>query len=95
MWSTPVFTTAQPVLINQKRTTACQETPGILNEAAVEGEKKAVALFEDLLKRSARYCKGGIEVIQLSPAESEKFLRTAYDAGWAELAEKAPKTTLS
>jgi TRAP-type C4-dicarboxylate transport system substrate-binding protein len=66
----------------------------ILNEAAVEGERKAVALFEDLMKKERPILqKAGIEVIQLSPAESEKFLKTAYDAGWAELAEKAPKTT--
>ena len=60
----------------------------------MEGEKKTVALFEDLRKKERPILeKEGIQVIQLSPAESEKFLKTAYDAGWAELAEKAPKTT--
>ena len=89
------YNVPNPVLINQKTYNSLpKKLQDILNEAAVEGEKKAVSLFEDLRKKERPILeKEGIQVIQLSPAESEKFLKTAYDAGWAELAEKAPKTT--
>ena len=57
-------------------------------------KKKAVAEFADLLKQERPILqKQGIEVITLSPAESEKFLKTAYEAGWKELSEKAPQAT--
>jgi len=53
-----------------------------------------VAEFADLLKKERPILqKQGIEVITLSPAESEKFLKTAYEEGWKELSGRAPNTT--
>jgi TRAP-type C4-dicarboxylate transport system substrate-binding protein len=34
----------------------------------------------------------GLQIIELSPAEAEKFLTAASEAGWAELAERCPDT---
>jgi TRAP-type transport system periplasmic protein len=89
------YNVPNPVLINLATWNKLpKKLQDIFNEAAIEGEKKAVAEFADLLKKERPILqKQGIEVITLSPAESEKFLKTAYDEGWRELAEKAPSTT--
>jgi len=49
----------------------------VLTEATMEAEKKVVALFDDLAKQERPILlKGGIQVITLPPAESEKFLKS-------------------
>lgn len=65
----------------------------LLTEAAAEAEKKVVALFDDLAKQERPILlKGGIQVITLPPAESEKYLKVAYDEGWKDIVEKCPAT---
>jgi TRAP-type C4-dicarboxylate transport system substrate-binding protein len=65
----------------------------LLTEAAAEAEKKVVALFDDLAKQERPILlKGGIQVITLPPAESEKYLKVAYDEGWKDILEKCPAT---
>ena len=34
----------------------------------------------------------GIQVIDLPPAEKEKFLKIAYDEGWKDVIQKSPQT---
>jgi len=34
----------------------------------------------------------GIQVIDLPPAEEEKFLKVAYDEGWKDMLQKCPIT---
>jgi TRAP-type C4-dicarboxylate transport system substrate-binding protein len=64
----------------------------LLTEAAAEAEKKVVAYFDDLAKQERPILlKGGIQVITLPPAESEKFLRVAYDEGWKDVLAKSPE----
>ncbi len=89
------YNVPNPVLINLATWNKLpKKLQDIFNEAAIEGEKRAVAEFADLLKKERPILqKQGIEVITLSPAESEKFLKTAYEAGWAEMAGRAPQTT--
>ena len=66
---------------------------GLLTEAAAEAEKKVVADFDDLAKQERPILlKGGIQVITLPPAESEKYLKVAYDEGWKDILEKCPAT---
>ncbi len=81
-----------PLLINLKVWNKLpKKLQDILDEAAIEAEKKTVALFADLLKAERPILqKEGIEVITLPPAEKDKFLKTVYDAGWKELTEKVP-----
>jgi TRAP-type transport system periplasmic protein len=65
----------------------------LLTEAAAEAEKKVVALFDDLAKQERPILlKGGIQVITLPPAESEKYLKVAYDEGWKDIVGKCPAT---
>jgi TRAP-type C4-dicarboxylate transport system substrate-binding protein len=88
------YNVPNPVLINLKTWNSLpKKLQDIVNEAAVEGEKNAVAHFADLLKEERPILqKAGIEVIALSPAEGEKFLKAAYDEGWKEIVEKSPET---
>jgi TRAP-type C4-dicarboxylate transport system substrate-binding protein len=88
------FNVPNPVLINLKTWNSLpKKLQDILNEAAVEGEKKAVALFDDLLKKERPILqKEGIDVIVLLPAEKEKFLKVAYDEAWKEILDRSPQT---
>jgi TRAP-type transport system periplasmic protein len=65
----------------------------ILTEAAAESEKKVVAMFADLAKKERPILlKEGIQVIDLPPAEKQRFLKVAYDEGWKDVLQKNPKT---
>ena len=88
------FNVPNPVLLNLKTWNSLpKKLQDILNEAAIEGEKKAVALFADLVKKERPILqKEGIEVIELSPAEREKFLKVAYEEGWKDILERNPQT---
>ncbi len=64
----------------------------LLTEAALESEKKAVALFDDLAKQERPLLlKEGIQVIDLPPAEKERFLTVAYEEGWKDITAKSPQ----
>jgi len=64
-----------------------------LTEAATESEKSVVAYFDDLEKKERPLLlKEGIQVIDLPPAEKEKFLKVAYDEGWKDVLAKCPST---
>jgi TRAP-type C4-dicarboxylate transport system substrate-binding protein len=86
------YNVPNPLLINLK--TWNQLSPKLrylLTEAALEAEKKVVALFDDLAKQERPLLlKEGIQVIDLPPAEKEKFLKVAYDEGWKDILEKKP-----
>ena len=65
----------------------------LLTEATIEAEKKAVARFEELqAKERPLLIKEGIQVIELPPAEKERFLKVAYDEGWKDVIQQCPKT---
>lgn len=87
------YNVPNPLLINLK--TWNQLPPKLrylLTEAALEAEKKVVALFDDLAKQERPILlNGGIQVITLPPAESEKFLKVAYDEGWKDIIGKSPQ----
>ena len=70
-----------------------QKLQTLLTDAAIEAEKKVVADFDELAKLERPILlKGGIQVITLPPAESEKYLKVAYDEGWKDVVEKCPAT---
>jgi TRAP-type C4-dicarboxylate transport system substrate-binding protein len=70
-----------------------QKLQTLLTDAAIEAEKKVVADFDELAKLERPILlKGGIQVIILPPAESEKYLKVAYDEGWKDVVEKCPAT---
>jgi TRAP-type transport system periplasmic protein len=65
----------------------------VLNEAAMEAEKKTVAYYEEEGKKEIPLLKkAGIQVIDLPPAEKEKFLKVAYEEGWKDILQKCPQT---
>jgi len=83
-----------PLLINLNAWNKLpKKLQNLLTEAAGEAEKKVVALFDDLAKQERPILlKEGIQVITLPPAESEKFLKVAYDEGWKDILGKSPQT---
>jgi TRAP-type C4-dicarboxylate transport system substrate-binding protein len=87
------YNVPNPLLINLK--TWNQLPPKLrylLTEAALEAEKKVVANFEELAKQERPILlKEGIQVIDLPPAEKEKFLKVAYDEGWKDIITKSPQ----
>lgn len=65
----------------------------LLTQAAIEAEKQAVAHFQKLAaEERPKLLQAGLKVIQLPPQEAEKFLKVGYEAGWAEIIQKAPDT---
>ena len=83
-----------PLLMNvNARNKLPKKLQNLLTEAAAEAEKKVVALFDDLAKQERPVLlKEGIQVITLPPAESERFLKVAYDEGWKDILGKSPQT---
>ncbi len=90
----PFYRGPNPLLVNLNTWNKLpKKLQDLLTEAAIEAEKKAVARFEELTKEERPLLvKEGIQVIELPPAEKEKFLKVAYDEGWQDVIEKCPKT---
>ena len=86
------YNVPNPLLINLKVWNQIpQKLRDLLTEAAIEAEKKVVANFEELARQERPILlKEGIQVIDLPPAEKEKFLNVAYDEGWKDILEKKP-----
>jgi TRAP-type transport system periplasmic protein len=60
-----------------------------LTEVAEETERRHSAyMAASLKKEDEKLKKAGIEFIRFSPADAERYVRTAYDAGWKDFAEK-------
>ena len=88
------YTVVNPLLINlEKWNKLPPKLQSVLNEACIEAEKSVVALFADLAKQERPLLqKEGVEIIELPPAEKQKFLKVAYDEGWKEVVQKNPQT---
>ena len=86
------YNVPNPLLVNLKTwNNLPQKLRDLLTEAAKEAEKKVVAYFDDLAKKERPILlKEGIQVIDLPPAEKEKFLKVAYEEGWKDLLGKSP-----
>lgn len=60
-----------------------------LEEIAAETERRHAAYMQASLKKEDEKLKKlGIQFIKFSPADAERYVRTAYDAGWKDFAEK-------
>ncbi len=65
----------------------------VINEAAMEAERKIVAYYIEEIKKEISLLKqAGLQVIDLPPAEKEKFLKIADDEGWKDVLAKCPET---
>jgi TRAP-type C4-dicarboxylate transport system substrate-binding protein len=64
-----------------------------LTEIAEETERRHSAYMQASLKKEDEKLKKlGIQFIKFSPADAERYVRTAYDAGWKDFAEKNAAT---
>jgi TRAP-type C4-dicarboxylate transport system substrate-binding protein len=65
----------------------------VITEAAMEAERKIVAYYIEEIKKEISLLKqAGLQVIDLPPAEKEKFLKIAQDEGWKDILAKCPET---
>ena len=87
------YNVPNPLLVNVKVWNQLpQKMRDLLTEAAIEAEKRVVANFEELAKQERPILlKEGIRVIDLPPAEKERFLKVAYDEGWKDIIAKSPQ----
>jgi TRAP-type transport system periplasmic protein len=83
-----------PMVMNLKTWNALpKKFKDVINEAAMDAEKKIVAYYADEIKKELPLLKqAGLQVIDLPPAEKEKFLRVASDEGWKDVIQKSPQT---
>ena len=57
----------------------------------MEAEKRIVAYYKEEIKKELSLLKqAGLQVIDLPPAEKEKFLKVAHEEGWKDILEKRP-----
>ncbi len=64
-----------------------------LEEIAQETERRHAAYMKASLKKEDEKLKKlGLEFIRFSAADAERYVRTAYDAGWKDFAEKNAAT---
>jgi TRAP-type C4-dicarboxylate transport system substrate-binding protein len=64
-----------------------------LEEVAQETERRHLAYMQASLKKEDdKLKKLGLEFIKFPPADAERYVRTAYDAGWKDFAEKNAAT---
>jgi len=83
-----------PLLVNLKTWNQLpQKLKDVLKDAAIEAEKRVVASFAELEKQERPLLiKEGIQVIELPPAEREKFLKVSYESAWEDVLKKCPDT---
>jgi TRAP-type transport system periplasmic protein len=88
------YTVPNPLLVNLATWNKLpQKLKDLLRDATIEGEKKVTAEFEEMAKKERpALVAEGIQVIDLPPAEKEKFLKIAYDEGWKDVIQKSPQT---
>jgi TRAP-type transport system periplasmic protein len=89
----PFYRGPNPIVMNQNTWNKMpKKLQDILTEATIEAEKRAVAKFEELQKEERPLLlKGGMQVITLPQAEKDRFIKVAYDSGWADVMQKSPQ----
>jgi TRAP-type C4-dicarboxylate transport system substrate-binding protein len=88
------YTGPHPMVMNLKTWNGLpKKFKDVIMEAAMEAEKKIVAYYKEEIKKELSLLKqAGVQVIDLPPAEKEKFLKVAYDEGWKDVLAKCPET---
>ena len=88
------YNVPNPLLVNLKTWDHLpQKLKEVLTEATIEAEKKVVVMMDNLAKEERPILiKEGLQVIDLPPAEKNKFLKIAYDEGWKDVIAKNPQT---
>ncbi len=61
------------------------EQQNLLKETMIETEKEAAAHYDEkAVKDREKNAEKGVKIIEFSPEDAEKYLSTAYEAGWDE-----------
>ena len=83
-----------PIIMNLKAWNGLpKKYQDVIMGAAMEAERKIVAYYKEEIKKEIPLLKqAGLQVIDLPPAEKEKFLKIAYEEGWKDILEKSPQT---
>lgn len=91
--STGFYSGPHPMVMNLKTWNGlAQKFKDVLNQAAMDAERKILAYYEEEAKKEMPLLKqAGLQVIDLLPAEKEKFLKVAYEEAWKDIIEKSPK----
>ncbi len=89
----PFYSGPHPMVMNLKTWNGLpKKFKDVLNEAAMEAERKIVAYYvEEIKKEIPLLKKAGLQVIDLPPLEKEKFLKVAYEEGWKDVLAKSPE----
>ncbi len=82
-----------PIVMNLKTWNGlAQKFKDVINQAAMEAEKKTVAFYEEERKKEIPILQqAGLQVIELPPGEREKFLKIADEEGWKDVLAKCPE----
>jgi len=88
------YTGPHPMVMNLKTWNGLpKKFKDVIMGAAMEAEKRIVAYYKEEIKKEFSLLKqAGLQVIDLPPAEKEKFLKVAYDEGWKDILVKCPET---
>lgn len=91
--STGFYSGPHPMVMNLKTWNGlAQKFKDVLNQAAMDAERKILAYYEEEAKKEMPLLKqAGLQVIDLPPAEKEKFLKVAYEEAWKDIIEKSSK----
>jgi len=92
--STGFYSGPHPMVMNLKTWNGLpQKFKDVLNQAAMDAERKIIDYYAEEEKKEMPLLKqAGLQVIDLPPAEKEKFLKIAYEEGWKDIIDKCPKT---
>ena len=92
--STGFYSGPHPMVMNLKTWNGLpQKFKDVLNQAAMDAERKIIDYYAEEEKKEMPLLKqAGLQVIDLPPAEKEKFLKIAYEEGWKDIVDKCPKT---
>ena len=72
---------------------ATEEVQGCFHRSRHGGREEDGRHYEEEGKKEIPLLKqAGLQVIDLPPAEAQKFLKIAYDEGWKDIIQKNPKT---
>jgi TRAP-type C4-dicarboxylate transport system substrate-binding protein len=92
--STGFYSGPHPMVMNLKTWNGLpQKFKEVLNQAAMDAERKILAYYDEEAKKEMPLLKqAGLQVIDLPQAEKEKLLKIAYEEAWKDVIEKCPKS---
>lgn len=90
------YSSSLHTLVNLRKWKALpQAAKDLITKVGLEYEKKSEPMNPGFGKRLEKidkwYAEKGIEILTFTGADREKWLKTAFDAGWKEVLDRSPK----